>query len=153
VASLAAFFFAFDGKTATAFASGLAARFTAAQRLICACRMRSRASALSFLCFCLFWTVGTPTDAGFAFGLSGLRLIAADPAEVKRALVTVPYKRQILAHIRRLLRLELATMHSHLCPYSSLGYQSVPRPSGVKSSISQRGRDQGRRADLVPDPP
>ncbi len=36
-----------------------------------------------------------------------------------------------------------SAMRCHLCPYSSLGYQSVPRPEGVKSSISQRGSRSG----------
>lgn len=62
-ADFAAFFFAL-GSGATAafrFAFGIAAFFAAAQRLICACRMRSRASALSIRRFLTF--PGVAADA------------------------------------------------------------------------------------------
>jgi len=83
-AVFATLLFSFGGANAAVFASRLAACFTAAQRLICARRRRSRASELSFLRFFLFWTIDATSDSLFD-GRPGLRLIGTGPAKLKRA--------------------------------------------------------------------
>ena len=96
-AVFAAFFFFGPCAAITASSAlGFEGSFTAAQRLICACRIRSRASALIFLRFFVFRTFGIMTDA-VSGGLPGLLLIAAVPAELKSVLACS--RREIKASI------------------------------------------------------